>query len=830
MKYYSQNIRQVIKDLKTSVNLGLTEKEALKRLEIYGKNEINHSKRKNIVIKFLEQFKDFMVIILIIAALISFFAEIYSGGKNFTDSLVILIIVVFNALMGLIQETKADKAIDALKNMTKPHSIVLRDGEEKEISTSLLTVGDIIILKSGNQVPADCRIIEAVSLLSEESALTGESGSVEKDESVLNENTPLAERKNSLYMGTNIVQGRCKAVVTAIGDKTEMGEIAKMIKFSPVTDTPLQIKLNDLGKYLGVGALLICLIIFGIGVIRHIPVFSMFMESVSLAVAAIPEGLPAVVTVMLAIGVSKMAEKRAIVKSLPSVEALGNTTIICSDKTGTLTENKMTVTNILGNEDTLKLACLCCDADLEKGEPTEMAIVMAAFEKKINKKEVEYEMPRVYEIPFNSSRKLMTTVHIFKKDYLAITKGACENVLELCKISKSKKSEILSQNNDLAKKGLRVIAVAKKECSEIMKKERDMTFLGLIAMEDKPREGVKNSIEICKNAGIRTIMITGDNPLTAKAIGNKIGIVSEALTGNDLDNLHDEEFEKVMESTSIFARVSPRHKLKIVSFFQNKGEVVAMTGDGINDAPALKKADIGCAMGKGGTEVAREASDIVLADDNFNTIVMAIKQGRIIFENIKKSIHFLLSSNIGELIAIFSSVAIGFAPPLVPVQLLWVNLVTDSFPAIALGLDECDDDIMIGKRNSKSFLNKKEGIKIGLEGAMIGMLSLVAYGIGKVLFKDITLGRTMAFCVLSISQLIHAFNMRSEKSLLEIDIMSNPYVIGAFILGTFLQIVVVHTPLCFLFQTTPLSASHWLIVMALSVVPIIVCELEKRCI
>lgn len=828
MNYYNSNVKEVIKDLQSSANNGLTKEEAEKRLSKYGYNIIEHKKKTSLFIRFINQFKDFMVLILIVAAIVSAIAEIYNGSGNFTDSIIIIVIVVFNAVMGLIQESKADKAIEALKNMTKPHCQVIRNSVTETIPSDCLTVGDIILLEGGNRVPADCRIIESKALMAEESALTGESGSVEKSEQTIYGDVPLAERANMLYMGTGIVQGRCKAIVTAIGEHTEMGDIAKLIKFAKSNTTPLQVKLSELGKYLGVAAILICVVIFGMGVLRQIPVMDMFIESVSLAVAAIPEGLPAVVTVMLAIGVSKMAQKNAIVKSLPAVEALGNATIICSDKTGTLTENKMTLADSWGDEEVLKYACLCCDADTTNGDPTEIAIVQGAYDKGYDKTTLEYSMPRVYEIPFNSVRKLMTTVHINGDDYISITKGACENVLNVCKINNSDKKQILQKNNELASDGLRVLAVAIKHNSEISKKESDMKFLGLIALEDKPRKGVKESIEICKKAGIRTIMITGDNPLTAKAIGKKIGIYSDVVTGNELDAISDEEFEKLAENTNIYARVSPRHKLKIVDYFQQQKQIVAMTGDGINDAPALKKADIGCAMGGCGTEVAREASDIVLSDDNFNTIVEAIKAGREIFENIKKAIHFLLSSNIGELISILMAVLIGFAPPLIPVQLLWVNLVTDSFPAIALGVDKCDDDIMSGKNKYESFLTKKGIFEIALEGAMIGMLALVAFAIGKVIFKDITIGRTMAFCVLSISQLIHAFNMKSEKSLLCVDILDNPYLIGSLMLGVCLQVLVVSTPLCSIFGTTPLQGGQWLIVMALSIVPIIIVEMEKR--
>ncbi len=835
MNYYNNDIREVISDLSTSVNNGLTDEEAEKRLNEYGKNTLYHKKSTNIFIRFLNQFKDFMVIVLIIASAVSAAAEIYSGGRNFTDSIIIILIVVFNAVMGMIQESRADKALEALKSLTKPYTEVIRNGEIKSIVSENLIPGDVIMLQRGNKVPADCRIIESAALMTDESALTGESGSIEKSEEVLYGEYSLAERKNMLYMGTDIVQGRAKAVVAATGRNTEMGDIAHMLKNTETGETPLQSKLSDLGKILGMGAILICAVIFIIGIVRNMPVFGMFMEAVSLAVAAIPEGLPAVVTVVLAIGVSKMANKNAIVKSLPSVEALGNTTVICTDKTGTLTENKMKVVDIYGDNDILKYACLCCDADSEKGEATELAIVKAAKKDGYDKTILENNMPRVFEIPFSSARKMMTTVHIFKNgsksseyDYIAITKGACENVLKCCK--NANKGEILAKNEEFAEKGLRVLALAVRFGSEIIKNERDMKFLGLIAMEDSPREGVAKSIKICKKAGIRTIMITGDNPVTACAIGEKIGIKSKVVTGMDIDSMTYSEFIDAVENINIYARVSPRHKLKIVEALKEKGEVVAMTGDGINDAPALKKADIGCAMGGCGTDVAREAADIVLADDNFNTIVAAIKQGRIIFENIKKSIHFLLSSNIGEIVSIFAAVLMGFAPPLLPVQLLWVNLVTDSFPAIALGLDNCDEEIMESSSSDKSFLNKSNKIKIALEGAVIGMLALVAFAFGKVIFQDIKIGRTMAFSVLSISQLVHAFNMKSEKSLLYVDLFENMYLIGAFIIGVILQVLVVVTPLCKVFGTVMLQWNQWLVVIALSIVPLILVETEKRCI
>lgn len=826
MNYYNMDTREVIHKLNTSSNYGLSDEEGNKRLQKYGKNTLDEGKRTSLIIRFLNQFKDFMVIVLIVAAVISAVIEVLSGGENFADSIIIIIIVLFNGVMGVFQEAKADRAIDALKSLTKPYTTVIRNSVKKEIPSDEITVGDIILIESGNKVPADCRVIEAVALKTDESALTGESLSVDKSNKALKGEIPLAERENMIFMGTSIVQGRGKAVVTAVGKNTEMGHIASMLNEAEDRETPLQKKLGDLGRLLGIGAILICILIFSIGVFRKIPATEMFMESVSLAVAAIPEGLPAVVTIMLAIGVSKMAAKNAVIKSLPAVEALGNGTVICSDKTGTLTENKMKVVDIWGDKDVLKYGCLCCDADSERGEPTELAIVQGAELQGYIKEDIENNMPRVYEIPFTSERKMMTTFHIKDKGYVAITKGACENVLRLC--SNVDKKEVMDRYKEFAKNGLRVLAVAIRYDSKLIKKENNMNFLGLIALEDSPREGVEKSIELCKKADIRTIMITGDSPLTAQAIGNKIGISGNVVTGSELDEMSDTEFGNTVDNVNIYARVSPSHKLKIVDYLQSKGEIVAMTGDGINDAPALKKADVGCAMGNCGTEVAREASDIVLSDDNFNTIVAAIEQGRIIFENIKKAIHFLLSSNIGEIITIFSAVVMGFPPPLLPVQLLWVNLVTDSFPAVALGLDSCDEDIMIGRKKSGAFLNRDNAIRIALEGAMIGILALLAFAIGNRIFNNINVARTMSFSVLSISQLVHSFNMRSEKSLLCIDILGNIYIVAAFVLGVLLQIAVVATPLGVFFGTEVLTGGQWLIVMLLSIVPIFIVEIEKR--
>lgn len=820
MNYHSEDIRRVIRDLKTSINDGLDLKTAEKRLKEEGENALESEKRTPLIIKFFDQFKDFMVIVLIAAAAISALAEIYSGGREFVDSIVIGVIVVFNAIIGTVQECRADNALEALKKMTVPKTRVVRDGEEKEINSENVVRGDIILLEAGDIVPADCRIVEEVALKADESLLTGETAGVKKRECVLDEDIPLAERKNMLYMGTSVVQGRVRAVVTATGKNTEMGKISAMLKRED-EETPLQKKLNKLGRELGTGAILICISIFGIGVFRGFSAFKMFMTAVSLAVAAIPEGLTAVVTIVLAIGVQKMARKNAIVKKLSAVEALGNATVICSDKTGTITENKMTLC-YTSNDEAIRLACLCCDADIDKGEATELGIVRGAKEKGYDKEEMENNMPRVYEIPFSSERRLMTTVHKNGNDYLAISKGAVEEILKIC--GEGKNRTVINEADRLAEKGLRVLAVAKKVSSTIVKEERGFKYVGLIALADRPRKGVAESVEICRRAGVRTLMITGDNGITAKAIAGEIGINSPVITGAEIETMSSEELKNCVKECSIYARVTPEHKYRIVDALKKEGEIVAFAGDGINDAPSIKLADIGCAMGGNGTEVARQASDIVLADDNFNTIAAAIKEGRGIYENILKVIHFLLSSNIGEILVIFLAVVMGFSVPLIPVQLLWVNLVTDSLPAVALGVDTVDKNIMEGRRSEEGMWNR-----IILEGIMIGSLALLAFAIGKVCYGDLTIGRTMSFCTLSISQLVHAFNMRSRRSLLYVNIFDNVYLIGALFLGIFLQWLVVEPEFMnSIFGTSPLRMSQWLWVMGLSLVPLAVCEAEKR--
>ncbi len=835
MKCYSMDLKEAVKALGTSINNGLDSAEAEKRLKKYGANSMPKEKRLPIVIRFLGQFKDFMVLVLIAAAVISGLVEIYSGGRNFIDSIVILVIVIFNGIIGTAQEYRADKAIDALREITEPIALVLRDGKYATLKAQYIVPGDIIKLEAGDMVPADCRIIESTALKANESALTGETAGADKSESTIDEDSLLAERKNMLYMGTSIVQGRGKAVVTAIGQNTEIGKIAEMLS-SKREETPLQKKLSELGKILGIGAIAICFAIFAIGVLRGISVFSMFMTAVSLAVAAIPEGLTAVVTIVLAIGVQTMAKNNAVVRTLSAVEALGNADVICSDKTGTITENKMSVTEVSGYDerDILALACLCCDGNADIGEATETGIVRGAARKGIDKEKLEYTMPRIDEIPFTSERKKMTTVHKYKDEYIAVTKGACEEVLKGCssyicggndikRLGKSKINEIIKESVEMGKRGLRVLAVAFKIGSAPVKNESGYVYCGLIALRDDPREGVKRSVEMCRKAGIRTVMITGDSPVTAAAVGRSAGIYSDTVTGGDIDAMTAEEFDKAVDKYNIFARVTPAHKYRIVERLKAKGKTVAFAGDGINDAPAIKLADIGCAMGKNGTEVARQAADIVLADDNFNTIVKAVEEGKGIYENILKVIHFLLSSNIGEILVIFLSVIMGFPMPLMPIQLLWVNLITDSMPAVALGVDSWDEDIMYS-RNRGSLWQR-----IALEGCMIGALALLAFAIGRTIYGNTHIGRTMCFCVLGISQLFHAFNMRSRYSLLHINIFGNMYLVGALLIGIALQWCVVELHVFSrIFATVPLTPGEWAIVMGLSFIPIIVCEIEKR--
>ena len=856
MNYYNINIKETEKLLKTNEKTGLSSKEASKRLKAQGENILKERKKTSNLKKFFMQFNDFMVIILLIAGGISFFTNLIKGEKDFLDAIIIFLIVFMNALLGFLQENKAEKALEALKKMSSPKANVIRDGILQKIDSKDIVTGDILVINSGDYICADARLIECNSLKIEEASLTGESTPVEKVIDTINlKDIPIGDRKNMIYSSTLAINGKGKAIVVATGMQTEIGKIADMITTEDTKPTNLQKKLEETGKILGIGAICICFVIFLIGIFRKIPPFEMFMTSVGLAVAAIPEGLPAIVTIMLSIGVEKMAKKNAIVRKLPAVEALGSATVICSDKTGTLTQNKMEVIKTYTTDEKMlcSFSCLCNNVETGLnnkliGEPTELALINLAIKNNIHKLEEEKALPRVNEIPFDSKRKMMSTIHRDKTGYKIITKGAIDMLLPRCSyyydkgkilpLTDNKKKEILRENMIMAKDALRVLAICFKDSDTYVdikstNIEKNLVFLGMVGMIDPPREETYDAVLKCKKAGIKPVMITGDHIETAKAIARKIGILRKnglAITGQELDNISEKDFVENIYNYDVFARVSPEHKMRIVKAFKKKGNIVAMTGDGVNDAPALKVSDIGCAMGITGTDVAKGVSDIVLSDDNFATIVDAIKEGRSIYENIKKSVHFLLSSNIGEIITILASLLIGFKTPLVAIQLLWVNLVTDSLPAIALGIDPPDSLIMNGKvkKSKTGIFTKTRWTRIALEGMMIGCLSLLAYGIGNVIFKEHIIGSTMAFATLSISQLIHAFNMKSEKSIFTINLFNNFYLILALVIGTVLQALVISVPfLANIFKVTPLNTTQWLIVLALCIMPIVIVELEK---
>ena len=850
---------EVIKKLKTDKKSGITKEEAKERAKEYGTNKLQDKPKETLVVKFLRQFNDFMIIILIIASIVSAVISTIQGENDYIDSIIIIAIVILNALMGVIQEAKAEKSIEALKEMTPPKAKVIREGITEEINAEHLVPGDLIVLEAGNYVPADCRIIESFNLKVEESSLTGETEPVLKDaEMICKKDIPLGDRLNMAYMASIVVNGHAKAIVTDIGMNTNVGKIANMIISDEAPETPIQRKLSQVGKTLGIVCLAICLVIFLIGLIKNIEPMEMFMTSVGLAVAAIPEGLPAIVTIMLSIGVTKMAKKNSIIRKLPAVETLGSSSVICSDKTGTLTQNKMKVVEIKTTDVNfaIKLASMCTDCDITynnnklqvSGEPTEVALVNNGLSNGINKIELYRESPRINEIPFDSNRKMMTTIHKIGNKYRIITKGAPDVLLEKCnrQLKDSnrtttilQKKDIQTQNLQMAKKALRVIAVAYKDVERLPSKidslniENDLTFVGLVGMIDPPREGVKEAVKTCRKAGIKTVMITGDHIATATAIAkelNILGMSDRAITGQELDKIPQNQLEKEISKYSVFARVTPEHKVRIVKAWQSTGAVVAMTGDGVNDSPALKNADIGIAMGKNGTDVAKNASDMILTDDNFVTIVEAVKQGRNIYDNIRKAIHFLIATNIGEIVTIFMGLVLGFKSPLLAIQLLWVNLVTDSLPAIAIGLEGPDKNIM-----NRKPVDSKKGIfadglwnKIIVEGIMIGMLTLVAFSIGNK-YYDIEVGRTMAFVAIGVLELVHSFNIKSEQSLFKIGIFENKFLIGSFILGVFIQTVVVLVPsLATIFKLVPLNQTQWIITLIISILPIPIMELQKK--
>ena len=857
---------EVLRKLSTDEKQGLTEKEVQERQAKYGKNKLQEKKKESFIVKFIKQFNDFMIIILIIASIISAVVSKMQGENDYVDSIIIIGIVVFNALMGVIQEAKAEKSIEALKQMTPQLAKTIRNGKTVEVNAEELVKGDIIILDAGNFVPADCRILESHNLKIEESSLTGETQGAEKDaDAICSKNAPLGDMKNMAFMASITVNGHGKAVVTDTGMSTKVGQIANMIIEDEAPQTPLQKKLGEVGKILGLACLAICVIIFVMGLIKHIEPVEMFMTSVGLAVAAIPEGLPAIVTIMLSIGVTKMAKKNSIIRKLPAVETLGSSSVICSDKTGTLTQNKMKVVDVRSQNKKfiIELATLCTDCDINvesgvpqvSGEPTEKAIVEECINMGTVKDKLENFMPRINEIPFDSNRKMMTTIHKIGNKYRIITKGAPDVLLQKCtkqvdlitemqnqyniKIKSLENLKIQSDNRQMAQKALRVIAVAYKDLDTLPSKidsqniENNLTFVGLIGMIDPPREGVKEAVQVCKNSGIKTVMITGDHLETAKAIAKDLGILEHkdmAITGQELDKMSQNQLEKKIRDYSVFARVTPEHKVRIVKAWQKNGAVVAMTGDGVNDSPALKNADIGIAMGKNGTDVAKNAADIILTDDNFVTIVETVKQGRNIYDNIKKAIHFLIATNIGEIVTIFMGLVLGLKSPLLAIQLLWINLVTDSLPAIALGLEKPEKDIMQRKP-----VDSKKGIfadglwnKIIVEGIMIGVLTLVAFSIGNK-YYGLEAGRTMAFLSIGFLELIHSFNVKNEKSIFEAGLFENKYLVGSFVLGIFIQAIVVVVPaFAKVFEVVPLNLTQWIITVAISILPVPVIELQKK--
>lgn len=868
MNWWQMETKEAARRLETDEKQGLTSQMAAERLAQKGRNELAETDgKKSLFWRFLAQFDDFMILLLLGAAVVSVVISRLSGENDVLDAVMILGIVVLNAALGLFQESKAEKALEALKKMAAPHARVIRDGVVREIPAAEVVPGDLLLLETGDAVCADGRVVESCSLKTEESALTGEALPVEKTAAGgLPAETATGDRKNMVLVGGYVVYGKGKVLVTATGMDTEMGRIAAMLSHTSDSMTPLQKKLEQTGKQLGIGALAICALIFCMGILQEKPPFSMFMTAVSLAVAAIPEGLPAIVTIVLAMGTSRMSEKHTIVRRLSAVETLGGAQVICSDKTGTLTQNRMQVTTWTDyshrepkNEDlretVANLFALCNDCNVSdgnlQGEPTEKALGEYAQSMGIDFAALRRDMPRVGEIPFSSARKRMTTLHKTEDGWISVTKGAPDILLEKCAFcmegsgqvpfDSRRKSMTRMVNGEMAAQALRVVAVAFRQWSEkppLTEEalERNLVFAGMAGMVDPPRPEVKEAVHLCRQAGIRPVMITGDHVLTAEAIGRELGIYQKgdcAVTGTELDKMSDKELETAAETCTVFARVAPEHKVRIVKAFQKRGNVVAMTGDGVNDAPALKTADIGCAMGKSGTEVAKGASDLILTDDNFATIVEAVREGRGIYDNIRKAVHFLLSSNIGEILTIFVAMLLGWAAPLLPIQLLWVNLVTDSLPAIALGMEPAEENIMERppRKNTGSLFGDGLGGRILLEGVMIGVLALLAFGIGHVYFDQedgYAVGRTMAFAVLSLSQLVHAFNMRGEGSLGKLPFCSNKFLLMAFVVGVVLQcVVIMMPPLAGIFQVVPLNGEQWLLTAALALAPLPLVELEK---
>lgn len=876
--YYNRSGQDVLKELDSDSSIGLTTNKVDERIKKYGYNKLSGKKKKSTLQLFLAQLNDILIYILIVAAVLSVVV-----GKEFSDAIIITIVILINATVGVIQESKAEKALDALKAMSTPKALVKRNGETIEIPSEEVVPGDIIVLDAGRYIPCDLRLIESANLKIEESALTGESVPVEKDSNLIltEDNISLGDKKNMAFMSTLVTYGRGTGVAVATGMNTEIGKIANMLDSSENELTPLQKKLEQLGKILGIAAIAICIIMFFTGLLQGRSITSMFMISISLAVAAIPEGLAAIVTIVLAMGVQRMIEKNAIIRKLPSVETLGSVNIICSDKTGTLTQNKMTVMKFYVDNDLtdaenlnlseegplllLKNLILCNDAtstpDSKTGDPTEIALLDIGLKYNLSKENLSKDHVRTGEVPFDSDRKLMTTINTYNDKFMVFTKGAADNLLNICNkilikgnlydLTENYKAQIMDASTKMSNDALRVLGCAYKVCdstdSALENAESSLTFIGLVGMIDPPRLEVKDSIETCKKSGIKTIMITGDHKNTAYAIAKELSIadnIHEVINGSELDSLTDDMLKEKCKKLKVFARVSPEHKVRIVKAFKSLDNIVSMTGDGVNDAPSLKSADIGVAMGITGTDVAKGASDMVLTDDNFSTIVTAIEEGRNIYNNIKKAVLFLISCNLGEIVTLFLGILLGFAAPLNATHILWVNLITDSFPALALGIDPGDKDIMKNPpRNPKDSLFKDSVFTLCFNGVLIGLLTLIGFGYGVFAYggagstlKNIAdnpqvliHAQTIAFVVLSGTQLVHGLNMRSQnKSIFSIGIFSNIYLIGAIIIGIALQVAVIYIPVfATLFNVTPLNLKDWIVVLALSLLPLILNEIIK---